>query len=255
MSQAMSVRSLIARYLSPAAKMRLRSWKRRLAGAPGVGEVNFGDLRRVKPFSDVFGLDRGLPVDRVYVEHFLEAHAGDIHGTVLEVAGDDYTRRFGGDRVERSVVLDVDATNPRATIIADLADAPHVVSEQFDAIVLTQTLQLIFDAAAAMRTLYRLLKPGGVLLLTVPGISSIGGLAGTRETWCWSFTEVSLRRLVQAEFGVADSTVRAYGNVLVATSFLQGLSAAELDPFEFEAFDPDYPVIVAARACKVDPST
>lgn len=250
----MSVRSRIARYLSPASRARLRSWKRRLVGIPRVGKVDFGDFRRVKPLSDVFGLDRGLPVDRIYVEHFLEAHARDIHGTVLEIASDDYTRRFGGDRVERSLVLDVDATNPRATIIADLADAPHVGSEQFDTIILTQTLQLIFDAAAAVRTLHRLLKPGGVLLLTVPGISSIGGLTGTRETWCWSFTELSLRRLVQAEFGIADFTVRAYGNVLVATSFLQGLSAAELDPFEFDAFDPDYPVIVAARASKVDPS-
>src|SRR5690348_8634455 len=39
--------------------------------AIGVGRVNFGDLRRLKPISVVWGFDRGRPVDRYYIEQFL----------------------------------------------------------------------------------------------------------------------------------------------------------------------------------------
>jgi len=37
--------------------------------------------------------------------------------------------------------------------------------------VFTQTLHLIYDVRSAIRTLHRVLKPGGVLLATFPGIS------------------------------------------------------------------------------------
>jgi SAM-dependent methyltransferase len=245
--------SLIAKYLPPSTTARLHYLFRRLRGTPAIGKVNFGDLRRLEPISDVFGLDRGLPIDRVYVERFLESHAADIQGAVLEIAGNTYTSRFGGTRVGRSEILDVDPSNRQATLIADLADAPHIADNQFDAIILTQTLQLIFDVRSSIHTLHRLLKPGGVLLVTVPGISSLCRKAGTEPSWCWAFTAVSLRRLIQEQFGTDRVTVKADGNILAAISFLEGLSAGELEPSELDSFDPDYPVIVSARAVKSGP--
>jgi hypothetical protein len=47
-----------------------------------------------------------------------------------------------------------------------------------------------------------------------------------------------------------EVTVRSHGNVLTAISFLEGLSAEELAPEVFDAFDRDYPVVVTARAVK-----
>ena len=172
-----------------------------MLGLPGVGAVDFGDLRRTAPISRKFGVDRGLPVDRFYVERFLDAHAHEIRGQVLEIGEDTYTRRFGGARVTGSDVLHVTADNPVATIVADLADAPQIPDERFDAIILTQTLQLIFDPPAAMRTLHRILKPGGT-----PAADRAGNHAGRNDrrlwgpTWHWSFTEKSIRRLLAAQF-------------------------------------------------------
>ena len=54
--------------------------------------------------------------------------------------------------------------------VADLADAKQIPDERFDAIILTQTLQLIFDPPAALRTLHRILKPGGRAAVVLPEV-------------------------------------------------------------------------------------
>jgi SAM-dependent methyltransferase len=241
------VRTLIKRWMRPAMPA-LESARRTLTGVAGVGKVDFGELRKVAPISRKFGVDRGLPIDRFYVERFLQQNAALVRGHVLEIGEDTYTRRFGADRVLQSDVLHVSADNPRATIVADLQHAPHVASGQFDAIILTQTLQLIFDVPAALRTLHRILKPGGALLVTVPGLTSVATGSVWGSTWYWSFTELALRKLLEHSFGEAVLDVQTHGNVLVAMAFLQGLATQELDQAELEARDPDYPVIITARA-------
>jgi len=228
----------------------LRHLRRSARGIPQPGTVDFGDLRRTSPLCADYGYDRGLPIDRIYIEAFIAKHTADLRGCVLEVQEDDYARRFGGTAVERCDVLDLDPTNPRATVIADLTDAPQLAAESYDAIILTQTLQLIYDLDAAVATLHRLLKPGGVLLCTVSGISSVGRSGGEDAQWCWSFTPGSLQRLLAARFEPDAVSAEAFGNVLTAVAFLEGLAAAELEPAEFEARDPAYPVVVAARALK-----
>ena len=61
----------------------------------------------VTPISRLWGSDRGLPIDRYYLERFLERHAGDVRGHVLKLYDDSYTRLLGGERVTRSDVLNV----------------------------------------------------------------------------------------------------------------------------------------------------
>jgi SAM-dependent methyltransferase len=212
--------------------------------------VDFGDLRRTAPISRKFGVDRGLPVDRFYVERFLDAHAHEIRGQVLEIGEDTYTRRFGGARVTGNDVLHVTAGNPVATIVADLADAQQIPDDRFDAIILTQTLQLIFDPPAALRTLHRILKPGGNLLLTVPGISPVATKSPWGPTWYWSFTERSIRRLLAAQFDPGQCRFETHGNVLAAVAFLEGLATEDLAMDELTSVDEDYPVIITALARK-----
>jgi len=213
------------------------------------GRVSFGDLRRTAPISRHFGYDRGKPVDRRYIEDFLARHASDIRGRVLEVGDNAYTKAFGGGRVEQSEVLHVDPDAPNATYCADLSDGDGLPDATFDCIVLTQTLHLVFDVGRAVATLSRILKPGGVLLLTVPGVSSVdAGEWGS--TWYWSLTPAALDRLLKQTFRENDVVVTGYGNVLSATAFLYGLAEDELRPHELNACDPQYPVIVAARAMK-----
>jgi len=211
--------------------------------------VRFGDLRRLHPISPNFGYDRGKPVDRRYIEDFLSRNAEDIKERVLEIGDNAYTMQYGGARVTRSDVLDIDESNPRATLVGDLGEGHNLPSEAFDCIVLTQTLQFVFDVHGAVTILHRMLKPGGVLLLTVPSVSSIDrGEWGA--SWYWSLSPAALSRLLGRRFGEANISVTAYGNVLAAVAFLHGLAESELRPTELDARDPLYPVIVAARAVK-----
>ena len=219
------------------------------AAAPRPGAIRLGDLDRTEPVSRSFGCDRGTPIDRYYIEGFLAQHAGDVAGRVLEIGDSRYTRRFGGARVTRSDVLDVNARNPKATIVADLAACPELDPEQFDCIILAQTLHMIFDVQAVIANVHRLTAPGGVVLATAPGISQIDAGSG-RETWFWSFTPQCLQRLFEDRFGPGSTVIESHGNVLAAVGFLQGLALEEMSRPDLDRHDPLYPVITAVRAAK-----
>ncbi|HYH44778.1 MAG TPA: methyltransferase domain-containing protein [Thermoanaerobaculia bacterium] len=198
-------------------------------------------LRRTRPLSDFWGFDRGTPVDRHYIEGFLAEHREDIRGRVLEVQDSGYTDRFGSG-VEGRDVLDIDPANPRATIVADLSKLTGLPARAFDCFILTQTLHLIYDLPAAVRSCHHLLRPGGVLLVTGPAVSRV------RSGDFWRFTPASLSRLLEESFG--QVTVRAYGNVLAATAFLSGMAKEEVPRRLLDKHDEHFPVIVAARAVK-----
>ncbi len=216
---------------------------------PPVGQVSLGDLRRLAPISRKFGYDRGKPIDRYYIENFLARQADDIRGRVLEIKDDSYTRKYGGDRVEVSDVLDMDEDNRQATVVADLTSADHVPSNTFDCIIFTQTLQLIYNMRPAIQTLHRILKPDGILLATFPGISQIS-YEECGDYWCWAFTQLSVRRLFAESFPEENLRVEANGNVLAAIAFLHGLASKELHQEELDYRDPDYEVLITLRAVK-----
>ena len=211
--------------------------------------LRMGHLRRLSPVSRLFGADRGRCVDRHYIERFLSLHARDVQGRVLEVEDDTYTRRFGGARVTRADVLHLQG-NPKATIVGDLTNLREVDDDTFDAVILTQTLQFVYDLRAALATVHRVLKPGGVLLATMPGITQLSRYDVDRWGEFWHFTSMSARRLAEEAFAPGEVTVQTYGNVLAAASFLYGVSADELRPRELDHHDPDYELVVTVRAMK-----
>jgi SAM-dependent methyltransferase len=210
---------------------------------------DLGALRRTTPIDPNWGFERGTPIDRVYVERFIGAHAGDIRGRVLEIAAPDYTTRFGRG-VEQVDILMATEGNPQATIVGDLTDAPQIQSDTFDCAIVTQTLQFVYDVRAAFGTLHRVLAPGGVLLATVPGITKISPPEDEEYGEWWHYTGRSARRLAEEAFGVGNVEVRSYGNVLSAAGFLYGLAASDLKGEELEAHDRLYEVIVGVRAVK-----
>jgi glycosyltransferase involved in cell wall biosynthesis/SAM-dependent methyltransferase len=212
------------------------------------GWLHLGSLRRTTPVSESFGFDRGSPVDRYYIESFLRRNADDIHGRVLEVADANYTKRFGTDQVTRSDVLHARPGNPEATIVGDLCTGEGIPECAFDCIILTQVLPFLWDVPAAIATARRALRPGGVLLVTVPGISQISRHDAERWGDFWRFTSMSARRLFEASFPSDRVQLSVYGNVLAAIAFLQGIAANELRPAELDDRHPDYEVIIAVRA-------
>jgi SAM-dependent methyltransferase len=229
-----------------------KAWRKRLVRAtrrPRVGSVDWGALRRLEPFSRAWGGDRGRPIDRYYIEGFLEANAKLIRGTVLEIGDDEYSRRFGGRDVQAVEVLSSD-TGSGVTWTADLAAAPAIPDDRFDCIILTQTLQFIPDTASAIETLHRVLAPAGHLLLTVPGISHSTAADSARWQDYWRFTPAALGWLLQRRFPADQVEVNGFGNVLSSAAFLYGLATDELQIDELDHADADYPLIVTARARK-----
>jgi len=217
---------------------------------PPRGAVKWSTLRRTVPVSRSFGYDRGTPLDRLYIEQFLQRHSARIRGRVLEIAEDRYTRQFGGSRVGTCDILHAVHGNPAVTIVADLADAPQIPDQTYDCIVITQTLQMIFDVRAAVRTLHRILKPGGAVLATLPGISQIS--RSDMDQWgeFWRFTTASATRLFAEVFQNGHVDVSFYGNVLVASGFLYGLVREDLTETETTICDPDYQLIIGVCAVR-----
>ncbi|MCC3155279.1 glycosyltransferase [Hymenobacter sp. BT770] len=211
--------------------------------------VNMGSLNRVQPFSTVFGYDRGGPIDRYYIESFLKKNATLISGHVLEVGDNIYTIKFGGESVIKSDILHVDDTNTGATYTGDLSNAPHIPSDLFDCIILTQTLHLIYDFKGALETCFRILKPGGALLLTVPGISQID-YGEWEDTWLWSFTKGAIKRLLNESFPLAQLEIETHGNVLTSAAFLFGMGVPEISYEHLNFNDPHYQLIITAKAFK-----
>lgn len=244
---------LAKRHLTP--EMRnfvVRQQKRFRLQWPPAGTVRFGSFRRLTPISPIFGLDRGLPIERYYIEHFLDRFRDDIRGRALELGDAYYLTKFGGERVTAPDVLGL-VPGEGITIVADLTKADHLPSDQYDCIVFTQALQMIYDMKPAVDTLHRILKPGGVLLLTTHGISKIGRRLG-RDPWgeYWHLTTQSTERLMGEGFPGGTIEVGSYGNVFAAMCELHGLASEEVKREELDHNDPDFEVIVWARCVKAD---
>ncbi len=207
-------------------------------------------LRRLQPYRANLGVTHGHCIDRFYIEQFLEAHRNLITGDVAEFADDGYTRRFGSGNF-RSHVLDIDSSNPHATLILDLAQTAAAPRGIFDCIVATQVLLFIYDYQSSLRSLYKMLRPRGVALITVPGICQAlpQNMRGTEREW-WRFTAAGAGRSVADVFGDAHVEVESYGNVLSATALLHGLVQEELEPAELAYHDPGYEVIIGIKAIK-----
>lgn len=217
--------------------------------SPAVKGVNWGSFSRVTPFSTQFGYDRGGPVDRYYIENFLQQNAGLVKGDVLEIGDNEYTLRYGGNKIAKSHILHVDEKNPNATYVGDLSDAPMIPDNSLDCIILTQTLHLIYHYSKAVETCYRVLKPGGVLLLTVPGISNID-FTDWKQYWLWSFTDTVINKILGEVFEKEKIRTEVYGNVMVATAFLYGMGLPEISKDKLDFCDPHYQVIITSVATK-----
>lgn len=205
--------------------------------------------RRLGPLSPFYGFDRGSPIDRHYIERFLLQNRESIRGACLEVKSDAYTHRYGGERVTRRDVLDIDRSNSAATIHGDLRRLPEISDDRYDCIILTQVLQYVDDYPAAVRECRRILKPGGVLLASVPSLTRIDPRSGIDRDF-WRFTRAGAKHLFDQAFAPGDVAVRAHGNCFAGLAFWIGMSVEELGERELGFDDPSFPVVVTIRAVK-----
>lgn len=152
------------------------------------------------PISKNFGIERGKPIDRYYIESFLASNKDFIHGKVLEVADTSYIRQFGNN-VDSMYALHVENWGGAGEHIqGNLETGEGIPENYFDCMICTQTIQMIYDIHAVVRNIYRLLKPGGTALITAHGISQIS--KNDYDNWgeYWRFTKLSMERLLAEVF-------------------------------------------------------
>ena len=189
---------------------------------------------------------RGETVHRTYLEQFLQQYSPDIKGHCLEFQEDSYTSYFGGSQVTKLDIIHKETDNPNATIIADLTQPNDIPSNTFDCIICTYTLHIIADLDYMIRELHRILKPGGVLLVSVPDIT----VNYYQDYELWRFTAKGLHLVLAKSFGDENVTVKTYGNSVTAAGELRGLSTPDFTKAQLNYHDPRYALAVCARSIK-----
>ena len=202
-----------------------------------------------KTVSNVFGSERGKAVDRKYIEQFLYENSDVIKGVVLEVLNNNYTKKFGGNKVDKSVVSHVKGWG-KDTVLCNFETGEGVVSNMYDCIICTQTLQYIFDVKSAIANIFKMLKSGGYALITVPGIKPLCEYDDRNWGEYWSFTAKSIKRIIEEVCDIQDADVKSYGNVKTATAYLYGVCVEDLSSADFIDNDERFPFIIAARISK-----
>ena len=207
----------------------------------------FSLVMRNRPVSRCFGIDRGQSISRYYIESFLSENSSMIRGEVLEVGEDTYTRRFGGANVRQSCILRYKGdTSKGGDIVGDLETGEGLPAARFDCFIMTQTLPFLRDVSAAARNAVVMLKPGGVLLLTVSGISQLSRYDYERWGHFWSFTDKGLKWAFEGIVPDEKVAIKTWGNVKTASAYLYGISSGELSGRDLAKRDDDYQMLITA---------
>jgi SAM-dependent methyltransferase len=154
------------------------------------------------------------------------ARLGDQELSVLDVGGriQPYRLLLNG-REERYLAVDM-RPSPLVNLLASAEDLPLEYG-QFDLVICTQVLQYVKDPARAIAEIFRLLKPGGHLLLSVPA-----AYPRDSEHECWRFLPEALKFLltpfsrieIQSEGGTITGmcrTVAVWLTTFVRPAFLR----------------------------------
>ena len=176
-----------------------------------------------QPVSEKFGFDRGLPIDRWYIERFLRKTARQIKNVTktLEVGEDTYSKKYFPDENTIRDVLRYDKG-------MDLTKWETLSANTYDVFIATQVFNFIYDVRQAIGGAYYLLNEGGTLLATVAGnISQISWVDMNDYGDYWRFTELSIKCLCQEWFG-EQVEIETFGNAAMATAFIQGMAVEDL---------------------------
>lgn len=211
--------------------------------------IKWHDFRSVQPLSRQFGMDRGTPIDRYYIEQYLDSQRAYVKGRALEIADAHYIQKYDSG-VTHFEILHYTNENPKATIIGDLTHPETLPENYVDCFVCTQTLNLIYEVHNAVKGIHHILKPGGTALVTIPSITQISRYDADRWGDHWRFTPQSAMKLFGDVFGKDNVEVKAFGNCLSSIALLKGMALEELTTAELEHNDPDYPMIIGLRAVK-----
>lgn len=199
----------------------------------------------VEPASREFGLDRGKAIDRYYIEQILKKNKQYIKGKCLEIADSEYTLMYGCKGNITPYILHVEGWGENA-IKGNLETGEGILEDFFDCAIITQTLMFTFDLQSVAQNIYKLLKHGGVAIVTVSGISPISVYDESNWGSYYTFHQGAMRKLFEPLFGKENVIVNSFGNVKTAMGLLYGLCQEDLQEQDFLVNDHQYPVIISA---------
>lgn len=207
---------------------RLRIW-------PRVGFVRFGNLRRVEPLNRAAAEFQPDGIEGYYIAQFFAEQTAPLRGRALLIGRFPLANPSNQLETQR---LPADAA---------LAQLP---ADLFDCVLLPHALSWVWDLRGFLRDCHRVLKPGGVLLATVPGLRQVSPASPAGEREYWRLTTRTAKLLMAETFPQGNVTVTTHGNVLAALALLHGVPAAALDPAELRHVDPMYQLVITIRAIK-----
>ena len=137
--------------------------------------------------------------DRVLLTKQIQKYARYVTGSVLDVGAGSISRYRELFHCDEYVRMDVVA-GPNVDIVGSAEQIPFDEAH-FDAIVCTQVLEHIPHPTEACREFFRVLKPGGILLLTVPQMNELH----EEPADYWRYTRFGLERLFTEQgFTIVD---------------------------------------------------
>src|SRR5262249_42145279 len=123
-----------------------------------VGVINFGDFNRRSPFCPHFGSSRGTPIDRYYLNKFIEELRNDVVGDTLEIGGVAHNQQlYGFTRAKTYQTLDV-KRKVGVSIVGDVHNPDLLKSNSFDSIIVFNVLEHCEKPWTVIDNMYNWLK-------------------------------------------------------------------------------------------------
>lgn len=205
--------------------------------------LDWGDFRRTNPFCQVFGFLRGSPIDRYYLNKFIDKIKPEIVGNILEIGATSEAKeayQLSDDCAYH--VLNIEAY-PGVDIVGDVHDVNLIQPGSFDTILLFNVLEHCYAPWIVIENIYTWLKPGGKCFAMVPGAVRIHNVPKDYwrplpEAFTWMLRNFSQHQIF------------AYGNPMTVAASFYGISQEELTTAELDAYHPDFPVAICIAATK-----
>lgn len=129
--------------------------------------------------------------DRELLRRFVAAHAPAMRGHILDIGGGN--RRYASLFAHAASFEVVDVDPGQQPDVVASADSLPMDDATYDGILCTQVLGDVWDVRRAVAEMVRVLKPGGLLLIT----ESLLNEEHDAPQDFWRFTQYALRKLLE----------------------------------------------------------
>lgn len=199
------------------------------------------------PLCSNLGFGRGTPIHRHHVEACISGWREDIKGHCVEFQCDLYTTASADPgTIDKLDIIDLSAENERATVVTNLMCEQPFPDGTLDYINNTFVFHAIYDVRPMVDCLWRMLKPGGIMHVAVPGLLMVNGKYGD----VWRYTRLSLEHVLNPVFGGENVCIESFGNSYTASAEMRGLAVEDVAAHRIPPVDDLFPIVLCARCVK-----